>query len=45
MYTDHKALYYVMDKKHSTCRLARWAMEIERYQFDMIDIDQVKTMR
>ena len=36
IYTDHKALKYVMDQKRSTGRLARWAMEIQGYQFDMI---------
>ena len=36
IYTDHKALKYVMDQKRSTGRLARWAMEIQSYQFDII---------
>ena len=36
IYTDHKALKYVMDQKRSTGRLARWAMEIQGYQFEII---------
>ena len=29
IYTDHKALKYVMDQKKPTSRLARWATEIQ----------------
>lgn len=36
IYTDHKALKYVMDQKRSAGRLARWAMEIQGYQFEII---------
>lgn len=36
IHTDHKALKYVMDQKRATGRLARWAMEIQGYQFDII---------
>lgn len=37
IHTDHKALKYVMDQKRATGRLARWAMEIQGYQFDIIN--------
>lgn len=36
IYTDHKAPKYVMDQKRATGRLARWAMEIQGYQCDII---------
>lgn len=36
IYTDHKALKYVMDQKRTTGRLARWALDIQGYQFEVI---------
>ena len=36
IYSDHKALKYVMNQKNPTSRLARWATEIQGYKFEII---------
>ncbi|CAG2199338.1 unnamed protein product [Mytilus edulis] len=35
IYTDHKALTYLMNQKANTGKLTRWAMDLQHYNFEI----------
>ena len=43
--TDHRRLTWIQNVKHSSGQLARWAMRLSEFNFDLSSTDLVSTIK